>query len=97
MLNNSIDEIREERAKFAQKIEYLKETALDDVVDELTESAESEYERETMEELTEAADMLKSVSVDDELKEESVELDRILKSEDDITFEEMMYNPEKDN
>ena len=91
MLNNSIEEIRAERAKFAQGVEYLKETALDDAIDERMEVVESEYgEVEKMEELREAKDMLDKVSTDNELIEESTELDKLLDSEDDLTFEEMV-------
>lgn len=90
MLSNSIDELRVERAKFAQSIEYLKETAIDDEVDERTELAEEMYEREKTDELQESADMIKRLNPEEELMEESVELDRILNAENDITFNDMI-------
>lgn len=95
MLTNSIDELRTERAKFAQSIEYLKETAIEDEIFDRTEMVEEMYERETMKELRESADMLKKLDPEEELEEESAELDRLLNADDDLTFDDMINIEEK--
>lgn len=92
MLKSSIDSLNESRAKFARNVEYLKETAIDDIVDERTEAAESTLVGETMEELNEALEMVNIMIVDsdDELALESEEIQRILDAEDNISFNEMI-------
>ena len=90
MLTSSLDTIREERAKFAHKVEYLKETALDDILDQRIEVAESQYVRESIEELEEAVGMVDKLPGEDDVVAESAEIDRILNAETDITFNEVI-------
>ena len=90
MLTNTIDSIREEKAKFARDIEYLKETAMDDIIDSRVEAAESQYVRETIEELEEAVSMVDRLPADDDMVAESAEVNRILNAETDLTFNEMI-------
>ena len=89
MLTNPIESIRIENAKFARNIEYIKETALDDQIDERVEAAESEYYPESIEEMEEAAAMVNRLPEDEDPVEESAEIDRILNATENITFEEM--------
>ena len=89
MLTNPIESIRIENAKFARNIEYIKETALDDQIDERVEAAESEYYPESIEEMEEAAAMVNRLPEDEDPVEESAEIDRILSATENITFEEM--------
>ena len=90
MLTNPIDSIRIKNAEFARDVEYIKETALDDEIDERVEAAESEYTPESIEELEEAAVMVNKLPSDVDPIEESAEIDRILNAEENITFEEMV-------
>ena len=90
MLTNSIDSIREEKARFARDVEYIKETFLDDILDQRVEVAESLYVRETMDELEEAADMITKLSSEDDIIAESAEVNRILNADGDISFNEMV-------
>ena len=90
MLTNTIDSIREEKAKFARDIEYLKETAMDDIIDSRVEAAESQYVRETIEELEEAVSMVDRLPADTDMVAESAEVNRILNAETDLTFNEMV-------
>ena len=90
MLTNTIDSIREEKAKFARDIEYLKETAMDDIIDSRVEAAESQYVRETIEELEEAVSMVDRLPADADMVAESAEVNRILNAETDLTFNEMI-------
>ena len=90
MLTNPIESIKLENAKFARNVEYLKETALDDVLDDRVEVAESQYVGESIEEMEEAAQMVNKMPANENLVEESAEIDRIMNAEDNITFEEMI-------
>lgn len=89
MLNNVLDDLKRQRASFARDIEYLKETAIDDEIDERMEVAESLFVNESSDELVEAAAMLNKLSGDVDEVMESAEIDRILNAEEDLTFEEM--------
>lgn len=90
MLTNTIEAIRTERAKFIRDVEYIKETAKDDVLDNRMEVAESLYVRESVEELEEAADMVKKLSSEEDVVAESTEVETILNAEENITFNEMI-------
>ena len=90
MLTMTYDSIREQKAKFARNVEYIKETAIDDVIDERVERAHSQYVGETVEELEEAASMLNKLSIDDEVMTESTEVQRLLNAEENISFNEMV-------
>ena len=67
----------------------LREMAREDVVDDRTEVAESQYVKETIEDYKEAAEIIDQLSSDDS-KEEAAEIQRIMEATDDITFDEMI-------
>lgn len=90
MLTNPIESIKLENAKFARNVEYLKETAIDDVLDDRVEVAESQYVGESIEEMEEASHMVNKMPANENLVEESAEIDRIMNADDNITFEEMI-------
>lgn len=90
MLTSTYDSIREQKAKFVRDVEYLKETSLDDMIDERVETAQSQFVRETIEELEEAASMVNRLSIDDEIAIESAEVQRLLDTETNISFNEMV-------
>lgn len=89
MLNTTIDSMRVNRAKRARELEYLKEMANDDLIDSRIEYAESQYMRETSEELLEARALLDTISSEDS-KAEEAEINRILESDHDLSFDEMI-------
>ena len=89
MLTNPIESIRIENAKFARNVKYIKETALDDQIDERVEAAEADYAPESIEEVEEAAAMVNRLPDIVDPIEESAEIDRILSATENITFEEM--------
>ena len=89
MLTSAINSIRENKAKLARDVEYLKETALDDRIDERVMRAEACFEKATLEEYQEAAGFVDRLSSENDLVEESMEVERILKAEGDLTFNEM--------
>lgn len=90
MLKNSIDAIREERARFARDVEYLKETAIDDEIDERLEISESNYTMESAEELEEAMEMVNRLPGEEDLLAESAEVEAILDATENLTFNEMV-------
>lgn len=88
MLDNAINSIRKERAALAREIEYMRESMEDDKLDEIMESVEG---FDSKAELIEAAAYANSVDVtEEETAIESVEIDRILNADHDITFDEMI-------
>ena len=89
MLTNPIDAMRYENAKFAREVEYLKEIALDDEIGDRVEVAESQYTGESVEELEEALTMVNRMPSDVDMIEEAAEINRILKADENLTFEEM--------
>lgn len=90
MLANTMDEIKRKRATFARDVEYLKEISNDDAIDYRVEAAESLFVGESIEELEEAADMVRQLDINSEVVAESTEIEKIMNAEDDITFEEMI-------
>lgn len=88
MITNTIDSLTRARAERAREIEYLREIAKDDVIDNRLNIAESMYVRETTEDYLEAAELVDSISEDDSGLRD-VELNRILNAKGDITFNEM--------
>lgn len=90
MLTTAMDSIRETNAKFARDVEYIKETANDDIIDARVEMAEAQFSHETIGELEEAADMVGKLSAEENVVEEKAEIDRILNAEENLTFEEMV-------
>lgn len=90
MLTNPIESIKLENAKFARDVEYIKETSLDDEIDDRIEVAESQYVGETIEEMEEAAAMVNKMPATESLVEESAEIDRIMNATENLTFEEMV-------
>ena len=66
MLNYSVDSIREERARFARDVEYLREMANDDFTDERFFTLESKFgTNETYEDYLEAASIMEQIVVDE--------------------------------
>mgnify|MGYP004647044183 CR=1 FL=1 len=90
MLTTAMDSIRESNAKFARDVEYVKETANDDIIDARVEMAEAHFNNETISELEEAAAMVDRLSSEENVVEEKAEIDRILNADENLTFEEMV-------
>ena len=88
MLTTTIDNINYNRAKRARELEYAKEAVNEMVIDERTEMAESIFMHETPEDLMEAVEFGKSLTEDDAVAE-ATEIERILESDHDMSFEEM--------
>lgn len=92
MLSNTIDSLKLANAKFARDVEYLKETALDDIVDDRMYMAEgailNEFDKRI--DLMEAAQYADRLSAEEDVMVESSEIDKIMNATSDLTFEEMV-------
>lgn len=89
MMTKTYDDIRKAKAIFAREVEYIKETAADDIIDERVERANSQFVKESIDELEEAVTMVERLDIEDEIAVESVEVQRLLDAEENITFNEM--------
>lgn len=90
MMSNVMDDIRMERAAFARDVEYVKEIANDDVIDDRLQVAESQYFKETVEEMEDAAQWVRRLDVSDMDKRDAAEVSRILEATEDLSFDEMI-------
>ena len=94
MLGEIVDNIKMSRAELARDLEYCKESVYEETVDELTERVTRAYDIESSEELMEAADWIDRldsvVNNNSFIAEESAEIERIIKAEGDISFDQMI-------
>lgn len=88
MLNGVIDSIIKERATFIHEVEFIREMAKEDVIADRVEKAESQYVRETAEDLKEAKQMVLDMPADESQDEK--EIAKICESTEDMTFDEMI-------
>ena len=85
------DSIRRDNAIFARDLEYVKESISEDMIDDRLEVAENKFMGyESSDEIQEALNMVNKLSDEENVIEESAEIERILSSNEDITFDEMI-------
>ncbi len=87
-VTNMMDALRTENAEFARDVEYLKQIAIDDDIDQRTEAVEADI-TESSADLIDAAKFINSLDISDIDAMESAEVGRILNSDDDLSFNEM--------
>jgi len=90
MLANIVDKMERDKASFLRDVEYYKESVLDDEVDACLESLETAEERDTFEEIQEAAEWADRLSGEEDEVATEAEIDRLLAADHDLTFEEMI-------
>lgn len=91
MFKSIKDSIRRENAIFARDLEYVKESISEDMIDDRLEVAETKFMGyESSDEIEEALSMVNKLTDEENVVEESAEIERILSSDDDITFDEMI-------
>lgn len=88
MLTNVIESIRRERATFIHEVEFIREMAKEDAIADRVDKAESQYVRETVEDLKEAKRMVLEMPADETQDEK--EITRICESTEDMSFDEMI-------
>lgn len=88
MLNNAIDNIRRERATFIHEVAFLREMASEDVIADSVDKAESQYVRESLDDLKLAKQMVEDMP--DDSADDQREINMLLEATEDVTFDEMI-------
>jgi len=91
MINNILSSIKEDRAKFVRDLAYIRENAEEDLIAERVEKAEKYMgaKPDKFESYVEAVTILESMK-EDYSDEDNAELQRILESTEDMTFDQMI-------
>jgi hypothetical protein len=88
MIENAVDKIRRERATFLHEIAFLREMANEDVIADRVDVAESQYVKESLNDLKDALAIVKEMPDDD--NDDQREINTILEATEDLTFDEML-------
>ena len=88
MLTGTLNKIREERATLIRDIEYIREMASEDEIDDRFFDLELMNVKESGNIYAEAAETVKQIPVDDSFQKEEIE--RILNSDHNLSFDEML-------
>ena len=88
MLTGTLNKIREERAARIRDVEYIREMAAEDAIDDRMFDLEMRMVKETGNIYAEAAKTADQISTDEGFRQE--EIDRILNAESNISFDEML-------
>jgi hypothetical protein len=88
MLTGIIDSIRKERATFLHEVNFIREMANEDVIANQVDKAESQYVRETTDELIEAKEMVDEMPSD--TTQDDAEINKIMEATEDMSFDEMI-------
>ena len=88
MLTGTLNKIREERATLIRDIEYIREMASEDAIDDRFFDLEMMNLKESGNIYAEAAETVKQIPTDDSFQKE--EIDRILNSDHNLSFDEML-------
>lgn len=89
MIAGILDSIKLERAKYCRELEYVREMANEDEIADRMDAAESQYIKETADDYEEAFETAEEIPTDDS-DAESEELQRIMESAEDLTFDQMI-------
>ena len=91
MITGILGDIKKDRAKFVRELAYIRENAEEDYLADRVEKAERAFggKADTFENYAEAATIIETMS-DDESAEDASELQKILESVEDLTFDEMI-------
>ena len=88
MLTGTLNKIREERAARIRDVEYIREMAADDAVDDRLFDIEMKTIKDCGNIYSEAANTVEQIPTDESFRQE--EIDRILNADHDLTFDEML-------
>lgn len=92
MITSILNGLKEDRAKFARELAYIRENADEDLYMERVERAERALGKskiDDFESYVEAATIMETMP-EDYSEEDNVEIQRILESTDDLSFDEMI-------
>ena len=88
MLTGTLNKIREERAARIRDVEYIREMAADDAVDDRLFDIEMKTVKESGNIFAEAAETVAQIPTDESFRQE--EINRILNADHNLTFDEML-------
>ena len=88
MLTGTLNSIREENAKLARDVEYIREMAEEDEMEDRLLDLEMQYVKRTENPYMESAESVNQISPEDNFSKQEVE--RILSSDHDLTVDEML-------
>lgn len=91
MLNNVVDSIRNEEAQFVHELAFVREINEEDKLADVMDKVESRYMRETSEDFMEAKKMVDRMP-SEITTEDADEVNTLLESTNDISFDEMIGN-----
>jgi hypothetical protein len=97
MLTKLSDSIKRKNAEFIRDVEYIKETAYEDMLDERMESFMEDVSELSMGEIRDDLDSLNELTDDPE--QDEIEVQRIMNADRDMTFNDMIgiTSPDVDN
>lgn len=93
MLTGIIDSIKRERAKFIHELSFVREMVNEDIIADRVSVAESQYVRETLDDINAANNILLEMPVDN--NDDTAEINYLLEATEDVTFDEMIMNAKK--
>ena len=88
MIVGTLNKIREERANRVRDIEYIREMAVEDAIDDRLFDLEMRTVTETENIYAESAETVEQIPTDDSFRQE--EVDRILNADHNLSFDEML-------
>ena len=88
MLKKLSDSIKRKNAEFIRDVEYIKETAYEDMLDERMESFMEDVSELSMEEIRNDLDSLNELT--DEPEQDEAEVQRIMNADRDLSFNDMI-------
>ena len=88
MFTDGLNHIQRKRAEFARDVEYIREMAADDVVDDITARAEGLYLKESVVDDDEIKAIMGKITDVDDFSE--AEVQRIMEATEDLSFDEMV-------
>lgn len=88
MLTKLSDSIKRKNAEFIRDVEYIKETAYEDMLDERMESFMEDVSELSMGEIRNDLDSLNELT--DEPEQDEAEVQRIMNADHDLSFNDMI-------
>ena len=88
MLTGTLNKIREERAALIRDVEYIREMAAEDAIDDRLFDLELLNLNESGNIYAEAAETVEQIPTDDSFRQE--EINRILNADHNLSFDEML-------
>lgn len=88
MFTDSLANIQRKRAEYARDVEFMREMASDDLIDDITAKTEQLYLKESVIDDEEIELIMEKITGEDDMSEK--EIQRIMEATEDMTFDEMV-------